>query len=113
MAKPDPVNAPAYKVKNIEPIVKSRDVQARVFTLAPRDVIPWHYHQHSTDHYFVLEGVLSISTREPDLKVRSFPVGSRYKIVPGTPHLVANSGNTDCRFLLLQGVGEYDWNPID
>jgi quercetin dioxygenase-like cupin family protein len=113
MAKPDPAKAPGYKVKCIEPVVKSTDVQARVFTLAPGDRIPWHYHRHSTDHYFVLEGVLSISTREPDLKVRSFPVGSRYKTGPGTPHLVANDSDADCRFLLLQGVGQYDFNPID
>jgi hypothetical protein len=24
------------------------------FTLADGDVIPWHYHSESTDHYFVL-----------------------------------------------------------
>jgi mannose-6-phosphate isomerase-like protein (cupin superfamily) len=98
-----------YSVKSVETVVAGADVQARIFTLAPGEVIPWHYHGKSTDHYFVLEGVLSISTREPDIRQRTFPVGSSHMIIPGMPHLVANGGNGDCRFLLLQGVGPYDW----
>ena len=100
---------PAYKVKNIEPVIQGDEVQARIFTLAPGEFIPWHLHRESTDHYFVLEGVLSISTRKPDVVGRRIPVGDRYKIAPGTAHLIANGGATDCRFLLLQGVGKYDW----
>src|SRR5215211_1829412 len=55
-----------YEVKNVEPIVVSNDIQVRVFTLAQGDVIPWHYHRESTDHYFVLQGALTIETRGPD-----------------------------------------------
>jgi quercetin dioxygenase-like cupin family protein len=33
-----------YRVKNIETIMKGSDVQARVFTLAQGDTIPWHFH---------------------------------------------------------------------
>jgi hypothetical protein len=46
---------PNYQVKNVEPIVISDNVQARVFSLAQGDIIPWHYHSESTDHYFVLQ----------------------------------------------------------
>src|SRR6478672_365829 len=52
----------------------------RVFTLAPGEAIPWHYHRQSTDHYFFLEGVVSISTREPEIIVTSPSVGSSHKI---------------------------------
>ena len=55
-----------YEVKNVEPVAVSNDVQVRVFTLAHGDVIPWHYHRESTDHYFVLRGTLTIETRGPD-----------------------------------------------
>jgi quercetin dioxygenase-like cupin family protein len=105
--------APAYKVKRIEPVISTEDVQARIFTLAPGESIPWHFHRESTDHYFVLEGVLSISTREPDVVVSNFSVGCSRKITPGTAHLIANDGTTDCRFLLLQGAGKYDWVAAD
>ena len=67
MPATDQGKAPAYKVKRAEPVIRGSDVQARLFTLAPGEAIPWHYHRQSTDHYFVLEGVLSISTREPDV----------------------------------------------
>ena len=106
-------SGPPYRVKRVETVVKGSDVQARVFTLAAGEVIPWHYHRETTDHYFVLEGILSISTRGRDVTARNLSVGSSYKIEPCTPHLIANGGDTDCRFLLIQGVGAYDWNAAN
>lgn len=99
---------PNYTVKHIEPVVIGKDVQARIFTLAPGEVIPWHRHSESTDHYFVLHGTLTINTRKPDDE-HMFEIGGRYKIKPGTAHLISNLGATDCLFLLLQGVGKYDF----
>jgi quercetin dioxygenase-like cupin family protein len=103
---------PNYQVKNVEPIVISDDVQARVFTLAHGDVIPWHYHSESTDHYFVLQGALTIETRGPDHR-RELTVGERYKILPGMAHCISNESATDCQFLLIQGMGKYDWHKAD
>ena len=99
---------PNYTVKNIEPVVIGKDVQARIFTLAPGEAIPWHRHSESTDHYFVLRGTLTINTRNPENQ-NIFEIGDRYKITPGTEHLISNHGATDCLFLLLQGVGKYDF----
>jgi hypothetical protein len=45
-----------YTVKNVETIAAGKDVQARLFTLAPGEVIPWHSHSEIADHFFVLEG---------------------------------------------------------
>jgi quercetin dioxygenase-like cupin family protein len=101
-----------YKIKNVETVVKGTDVQVRLFTLAPGETIPWHFHHHSTDYYFVLEGLLSISTREPVL-TRKLSIGQRHKITPGAAHLIANGGEEDCRFVLVQGVGAYDWNAAE
>jgi mannose-6-phosphate isomerase-like protein (cupin superfamily) len=109
----DKQNRTNYSVKSVETVVDGTDVKARIFTLAPGEAIPWHFHRHSTDHYFVLEGLLSISTRGPDVEVLRLPVGGRYQIAPLTEHLIANGGGTDCRFLLLQGVGAYDWNAAN
>jgi hypothetical protein len=47
-------------------------------TLAHGDIIPWHYHRESTDHYFVLRGTLTIETRGPDNRC-VLTVGERYK----------------------------------
>jgi quercetin dioxygenase-like cupin family protein len=96
-----------YEGKNVEPVVVSN-----VFTLAHGDVIPWHYHSQSTDHYFVLQGTLTIETRGPDNRC-VLPVGERYKILPGIKHRISNEMASECQFVLVQGVGKYDWHRAD
>ena len=97
-----------YSVKSIEPVMIGSDVQARLFTLAPGETIPWHFHSAVTDWYFVLEGALSIETQAP-ADHRELIVGESYQIAPKTAHLVSNRSDTDTRFLLVQGVGSYDF----
>jgi len=108
MDKTHAVASARYQVKHIETVMAGSDVQARLFTLAPGDVIPWHYHTESTDHYFVLAGTLTIQTREPE-ETSTVGSGGGRKIAPGTAHRISNGADVDCRFLLLQGVGKYDW----
>jgi len=97
-----------YIVKSIEPVAIGSDVQVRLFTLAPGEEIPWHFHSAVTDWFFVLEGALSIETRAPaDRQILA--VGARYRIAPKTAHLVSNRSDTDTRFVLVQGVGAHDF----
>ena len=97
-----------YAVKSVAPVAIGSDVQARLFTLAPGETIPWHYHSAVTDWYFVLEGALSIETRAPADR-RELAIGESYHIAPKTAHLIANRSASDTRFLLVQGVGAYDF----
>jgi quercetin dioxygenase-like cupin family protein len=101
-----------YTVRNIETIAEGSDVRARLYTLAPGDIIPWHYHTNVTDWYFCLGGTLRIETRAPRADER-LATGGRYAVLPKTAHRISNGGDGgDCRFLLLQGVGVYDFNKI-
>jgi quercetin dioxygenase-like cupin family protein len=84
------------------------DMQARLFTLAAGEAIPWHAHTAVTDWYFVLEGALSIETRAPGER-RVLRVGAHHRTPPKTAHLISNGADGDTRFLLLQGVGAYDF----
>jgi quercetin dioxygenase-like cupin family protein len=97
-----------YAVKSIESVAVGSDVQARLFTLAPGETIPWHYHSAVTDWYFVLEGALSIETRAPADHCELIG-GESYHIAPKTAHVVSNRSKADTRFLLVQGVGPYDF----
>jgi len=99
---------PNYSIKQSETVVSGQDVQARVMTLAPGQTIPWHYHSEITDHYFVFNGSLMIETRSPEA-TSTLGIGDRHQLVPGTAHRLSNRGLADCQFLLLQGVGRYDW----
>lgn len=102
----------AYDVKNIETIVEGTDVRARLYTLGPGDVIAWHYHSAVTDWYFCLAGILRVETRAPRADEEVLP-GGRYAIPPNTAHRISNgAAGEDCQFLLLQGVGRYDFNKI-
>ena len=38
--------------------------------------------------------------------------GEVYVVRPARPHLVTNGGATSLTFLVLQGVGEYDFVPL-
>jgi quercetin dioxygenase-like cupin family protein len=100
-----------YTVKSIEPVAIGSDVQARLFTLAPGEVIPWHFHSAVTDWYFVLEGTLSIETRASAAR-RELAVGGTYHIAPKTAHFISNRSEADTRFLLVQGVGPYDFLKV-
>jgi quercetin dioxygenase-like cupin family protein len=106
------LNKASYTVKNIEPVIVGTDVQARIFTLAPGEVIPWHSHSESTDYYFVLNGTLTVERRTPDGS-RTLSVGGRCEIPAQIAHTLSNRGAEDCEFLLLQGVGRYDWIKSD
>ena len=103
-------SSPKYEVKSVETIVAGSDVHARLYTLAPGDIIPWHFHSEVADWYFCLAGRLTIETRVPDAR-RIIEVGDRFAIAPHTAHQISNAGSSDCCMLLLQGVGRYDFQP--
>ena len=103
MSKPQP-----YKVKHIHVVAKGADVLVREYTLDPGEVIPWHHHSEVEDTYYGLEGVVLVETRDPQARheVRG---GQSAKVAPPGPHQVSNPAASPCRFLLIQGVGKYDF----
>jgi mannose-6-phosphate isomerase-like protein (cupin superfamily) len=80
--------------------------------ISPTQQVPWHYHTRTRDTFYVLEGRLRLFLRDPKEEVRLGP-GETYTVGPGRPHLVTNPGNESATFLVLQGVGEYDYVPLD
>jgi len=38
--------------------------------------------------------------------------GEKYSVKPRRPHLVINGGAASATFLVLQGIGEYDFVPL-
>jgi len=79
--------------------------------LGPRQQVPWHYHSRIQDTFYVLEGRLRLFLRDPKEEVRLEP-GETYTVKPGRAHLVTNGGQTSVVFLVLQGIGEYDYVPL-
>ncbi len=79
--------------------------------ISPTQKVPWHYHSNVHDTFYVVEGRIRILLREPPEEVRLGPCET-YSVRPGRPHFVANGGDTSATFLVLQGVGDYDYVPL-
>jgi quercetin dioxygenase-like cupin family protein len=79
--------------------------------LSPTQKVPWHTHSNVGDTFYVLEGSIRLFLQAPKEAVRLSP-GQSYAVAPRRPHLVVNGGETSATFLVLQGVGEYDFVPL-
>ena len=64
------------------------------------------------DTFYVLAGRVRVNLKNPDEEV-VLEAGQVWGPVPaGRPHLVTNAGDTSATFLVLQGLGEYDFIPV-
>lgn len=79
--------------------------------IGPRQQVPWHYHTRIQDTFYVLEGRLRLFLRDPKEEILLAP-GETYAVRPGRAHLVTNGGEGSAVFLVLQGLGEYDYVPL-
>jgi quercetin dioxygenase-like cupin family protein len=79
--------------------------------ISPTQQVPWHYHSKVQDAFYVIEGQLRLFLREPKEEVRLGP-GDTYCVRARRPHLVTNAGDSSATFLVLQGIGEYDYVPL-
>ncbi|QDU07441.1 cupin domain-containing protein [Gimesia aquarii] len=79
--------------------------------ISPTQSVPWHFHNHIQDAFYVIEGTLKIFLQDPKEEVILAP-GNTYSVRPHRPHLVTNAGKTSATFLVLQGIGEYDFVPL-
>jgi quercetin dioxygenase-like cupin family protein len=94
-----------------ETVMDGADMRAKVYTLAAGQRIPWHYHSNISDLFFCLDGPMVVETRAPHAKHLLQP-GERCTVPPMTAHCVYGSNDGPCRYLILQGVGEYDNHAV-
>jgi len=106
----------AYTVSSREWIAQGSDVFVKEFTLAEHEEVPWHHHTEIFDVFYCLEGRLEVYRKDvftgesmPTLKLE---VGDSAKVDVGTAHRPYNPGPGRLRFLIVQGVGKYDYLPF-
>ena len=80
-------------------------------TLSQTQKVPWHYHNNIRDTFYVIEGRLRLFLQDPKEEVQLVP-GDSYPVEARRPHLVTNGADRPVTFLVLQGVGEYDYVPL-
>jgi mannose-6-phosphate isomerase-like protein (cupin superfamily) len=79
--------------------------------LTPTQRVPWHHHSNIEDTFYVLGGRIQITLQRPDEKIELGVGESWGPARSGRPHLVTNTGTGPASFLVLQGMGDYDFVP--
>ena len=75
-----------YVIDDRQWIVETPDVRVQILTLGSGQEVPWHSQSAVTD---------------------------TFTVPPKPPHQVAGKDGGPCRFLVVQGVGKYDFVPFD
>jgi quercetin dioxygenase-like cupin family protein len=100
-------------MKREETLLQTDNVRVRVMELQPGEATHWHFHKEIADHLVALTGVILLHLREPEAMLELQP-GQRCTVVVGRVHQVANGSlSQPASYLLIQGVGHYDFNVVD
>ena len=102
----------SYEIEGRELIAESVGLRVQVLTLGRGQCVPWHRHSEITDTFFCLEGPMVVETRDP-IAAHRLEVGGRLSVPPGLAHYVSGVEGGRCRFAIVQGVGTYDYIPLD
>lgn len=100
-----------YRISGRDLVSESEGLRVQVLSLAEGEVIPWHYHNIVSDIFVGVDGVTVIKTRAPRERFEIGP--GEHCIVPAkTAHEVTGKDGTPCRFTIVQGIGEHDFNLV-
>ena len=95
-----------------EIVIMTDTVRVRHLSLDAGEATPWHFHSHVVDNMYCLSGQIEVQTRAPDQNY-SLETCQRCEVINGRVHRVVNAGHGPAVYLLIQGVGEYDFNIVD
>ena len=103
--------SPLYEVERRAEHAARPGFRITELQISKKQKVPWHYHNNVQDTFYVLQGSIRIFMQEPKENVTLKP-GETYSVPPRRPHLVTNAGEGWATFLVLQGIGEYDFVPL-
>lgn len=102
---------PRPNVKVLKALFSTDDVQVHHMVLAPGEEVPWHFHNHVRDTFYVLCGPVMIFTRDPEATT-TIDTGDVFQTCDRQPHRVLNACDHEVSVLLVQGVGRFDFQPL-
>ena len=105
-----------YSVSSRKVVCRGSDAFVKEITLGVGEEVPMHHHTEVFDIFYCLEGQLHIEKIAVDSN-ESLPsdilaVGESAKVDTGVAHRPFNPGPNRVRFLLIQGIGRYDYLPF-
>ncbi len=99
-----------FTIQGRERIAVGTDLRVSILTLAAGEEVPWHSHSIIDDIFFCMEGPMQVETRNPD-GAQILQPGETFTVPTGQPHRVSGQDGGPCRFMIVQGVGQYDYVP--
>ena len=108
-----PLKQGDYPIRKRVTIADAPGLRVRELHLDADQCVPWHFHTSITDTFFCMEGPLVVETRAPDGAPGPTHVldeGGTVAVPPGHAHYV-HGQDGPCRFMIVQGVGDYDYVP--
>ncbi len=102
----------SYPIARRETIAETPNLRVRLLMLGEGQCVPWHYHNNITDTFFCMEGPMQVKTRNPEA-VHVLEPGGTLSVQPGIPHIVSGVDERPCKFMVVQGVGTYDFVPVE
>ncbi len=96
----------SYEIDDRQTVAEVPGLRVRILTLGEDQCVPWHYHTNITDTFFCMEGPLAVSTPAETTVLQP---GETVAVPPRTPHYVSGLEHGPAKFMIVQGVGEYDF----
>ena len=99
-----------YAIERRQLIAETPELRVQILTLEHGQEVPWHYHTNVTDTFICLDGPMVVATKGAEAPHELAP-GEDCTVPPNTPHRVAGMNDGRCRFVIVQGIGKYDYIP--
>jgi quercetin dioxygenase-like cupin family protein len=96
------------EVMSIQEIIRTDNVRVRTMELDTGSSTEWHFHSDVRDFIVCLEGVVMVELEDP-WKIFVLYPGQHVEVDPPKVHRVFNNPVFISRYLLIQGVGQYDF----
>jgi len=100
-----------YTIKAHETVQEGADLRVSILTLDKGERVPWHSHSEIADDFVCMEGPMVVETRAPRNRYVLQP-GGRCSVPAKTAHTVHGLDDGPCKFLIVQGVGVYDYIAV-
>ena len=95
-----------------EIILETGNVLVRIMALDGNEATAWHFHSEVMDRMLCLQGSIAVEYLNPRESVE-LACGERCEVAVTRVHRVVNMTSAAAKYLLVQGVGRYDFNVVD
>ena len=95
-----------------EVILETGNVRVRILVLEGREATAWHFHSEVTDRMLCLQGSIAVEYQNP-CKSIELVCGERCEVAVSRVHRVVNTSPETAKYLLVQGVGRYDFHTVE